>query len=265
MDKQTVFDLISGLKYGNDKKRCFSALKEYIQGMDPNLDTKFRRRIESALYKVDNAYGETLCLLLKGDGSGEEEGMLKLARESGIPLKEYDEAKIFYEQVSGHFRKRFDEVHDLCSGNGLNGFYWLWKGSAGRVHFYDKKKNSHQEMMGNFFSVYDTHICDILQDGIRMEGDSLAASIHACGNLTDKVIEIAIRYQKPFAVMPCCYEFHDNPYFSPEVMDHFRDKEDVIDAARVMSIQERGYKVSIRNIPKSISDKNRIIIGEPEN
>lgn len=93
------------------------------------------------------------------------------------------------------------------------------------------------------------------------EGE-LVTSIHACGILTDKLIEESIRQKTSFAVMPCCHS--DSIYIEEEQLNYFRNKTDVIDVARIMHIQKNNYQVHLRTIDSKITYKNRIIVGVPK-
>jgi hypothetical protein len=258
MEKQEVIYLLSKIKKGNFSLQDFFNLKELFLEIDPFLNIKWRRKILGLVRNIDNEWGEILLSVLDRDVSLE-----KLAYDSSVDSKEVEEVRYFNSQVMEIFKGRFDCVYDMCCGNGLNGFYWLATQRTKFVEFYDKTENRYFRTLSSHFTNHRYNLKNIFESHIFASSDSLFVSIHACGSLTDQVIDMAIGNRKPFAVMPCCYEFHNNRYFSPELIDYFSDKEDAIDAARVRKIQNRGFKVILRNIPKEISDKNRIIIGVP--
>lgn len=258
MEKRFVFDLISNIKITPDRQ-SFLLLKDYLSTIDPYLENKWNKKLKKQLEKIDNVWGELLCSLLK-ENSIDLEIFGDL--EEKIEKKEIEESFYFNEQIMNVFDE-FDYVYDLCAGNGLNGFYCLKKGKANFVHFYDKERNNSFNIVSNYLeNNYQFHQVDIRKEEIEMEEDSLVTAIHACGDLTDKVIEIATSQGKPFAVVPCCHE-KENYYFSQEIMDYFDNVEDVVDALRMKRAERKGYKILLRNIPGEVTRKNRIIIGKP--
>jgi len=259
MKKKKVISLVSSLKYNPDNQ-TFYQLKDYFSNLDSFLRTKWHKKLTNILKKSDNIYTALLLSELSAN-SQEDSELVTLVSEAEINNKEFEEIKYFNEQIKDYIH--LEIMYDLCAGNGLNGFYNLYNNQSRFVHFYDIKENQHFEKLARHFSAYDYHLKDIHQTKIISRENSGFTSIHACNNLTDRVIEIAISNRKPFAVMPCCYEYHNNDHFSPELIDYFKNKEDAIDAARVKYIQDRDYTAIIRNIPEEITKKNRILIGLP--
>src|SRR4051812_35865898 len=43
-------------------------------------------------------------------------------------------------------------------------------------------------------------------DGVRISSSDLVVSVHACGALTDRVLERAVAAAAPVAVLPCCHD-----------------------------------------------------------
>jgi hypothetical protein len=262
MEKSKVLSLISEIKYDSASKSSFLALEEYLKGIDIHLETKWKRRILKMLSKIDNPYADILTSILNRDNPGDR-ALLQLSSDSGISLKEFDEARYFNQQVKSVLNLPFDCVYDMCAGNGLNGFYWLSKKQTKFLHSYDIKENKYFKSLSKNFTDYQYHIEDIFKTDINPSDKSAFISIHACGNLTDRIIDIAASKRKPFAIMPCCYRYHDNPYFSPESIEYFDNKDDAIDAARIKRAESSGFKIVLRKIPQEITKKNRIIIGLP--
>ena len=98
----------------------------------------------------------------------------------------------------------------------------------------------------------------------KIQGKSLITSIHGCGELTDKVIEKGLTENIPFAVMPCCYNYHENNIFDQKVLKYINEKKAFIDGARAYHIQESGFNVILREIDPEITGMNLIIIGLPK-
>ncbi|MFH1317346.1 MAG: methyltransferase [Candidatus Woesearchaeota archaeon] len=265
MDKDEVHSLISCLRNGKNEERVFNRLKKLFEGLDPNVDTKWKRKLINSLARSDNPYSILLLNSLIPKLSAKDRAMLGYAMQAGIELKEFNEARFFYQQVSQIFQKKYSTVYDLCAGNGLNGFYWLMNKDARRVGFYDSAENKNFRRLARNFRDHEYNLGDIMEiDFQDTPEDSAFLSIHACGNLTDRVIGIALSQRKPFAVMPCCYNYHDNPYFNSEMINYFHNPKDAIDACRIRMAEQKGFRVLLRNIPEEVTDMNRIITGIPE-
>jgi len=91
---------------------------------------------------------------------------------------------------------------------------------------------------------------------------SVVISTHACGSLTDQVLEYAVQYQSAaIAVMPCCYTGTDKgaPYGVRRALGVSMSA----DVRRSFFLQDTGaYHVDFATIPKTITPMNRIIVAE---
>ena len=90
-------------------------------------------------------------------------------------------------------------------------------------------------------------------------GDRFVSS-HACGRLTDEVIERAVRAGASVAVLPCC---HDLGTCDAGPLEGWLDGPLAIDVMRAVRLEARGYRVRTQTIPSDITPKNRLIIGVP--
>lgn len=91
------------------------------------------------------------------------------------------------------------------------------------------------------------------------EGD-LVVSAHACGALTDEVLERAIAARARVAVLPCC---HDARASDLGGVEGWLDAPLAIDVTRVARLRTAGYRVHTQHIPAAITPKNRLILAEP--
>ena len=94
-------------------------------------------------------------------------------------------------------------------------------------------------------------------DVIAGPGD-IVVSCHACGALTDQVMEFAIAHQAHLAVLPCC---HDVETCDAGALTGWMDPALAIDATRVARLRAAGYRVRTQSIPAAITPKNRLILG----
>jgi len=90
-------------------------------------------------------------------------------------------------------------------------------------------------------------------------GDVVVAS-HACGALTDRVIQRAVEAQARVAVLPCC---HDLDTGDAGGLSGWLDGALAIDVTRAARLRQHGYRVWTQTIPGGITPKNRLLIGEP--
>ena len=100
-------------------------------------------------------------------------------------------------------------------------------------------------------------IADDLERVTIEAGDVVVAS-HACGRLTDVVIERAAAARARLAVLPCC---HDQAACDAAGLDGWMDRALAIDAARAFALRGRGYRVWTQTIPAAITPKNRLLLA----
>lgn len=98
-------------------------------------------------------------------------------------------------------------------------------------------------------------------DDITVNSQDIVLSIHACGILTDTVIEKAVSANARVAVLPCC---HDLSVCDTGGLDGWIDGPFAIDAMRAIKLSSQGYTVITQKIPKEITPKNRLLMGYPD-
>jgi hypothetical protein len=182
-----------------------------------------------------------------------------------LPRKELYEAW----EVARRVRRRFrgGRVVDMACGHGLLAYILLllddsssaalavdrripeqaaklavcmaecWPRLAGRVEFVEK---------------------DLSQVALRH--DDLIVSVHACGGLTDLVLERAVMVRARVAVLPCC---HDLDTGDMGGLQGWLDGPLAQDVLRAIRLREMGYRVVTQQIPDDITPKNRLLLGEP--
>jgi len=91
--------------------------------------------------------------------------------------------------------------------------------------------------------------------------DSLMISVHACGTLTDQVLDLALKNRSRVAVLPCC---HDLRKCDKGALAGWMDGPLAIDAMRVFRLRQAGYCVQTAHIPEGITPKNRLLMGWPD-
>jgi len=86
----------------------------------------------------------------------------------------------------------------------------------------------------------------------------VVVSSHACGDLTDRVLDRASAVGARVAVLPCC---HNLATCAAGALSGWVEKPMAIDIMRAMRLQQRGYRTWTQTIPEAITPKNRLLIG----
>lgn len=98
-------------------------------------------------------------------------------------------------------------------------------------------------------------------DAVEILPSDIVVSIHACGALTDVVLQRAAAARARVAVLPCC---HDVDVSDTGALSGWMDDALAIDVVRVRSLATQGYRVWTQRIPQDITPKNRLLIGAPD-
>jgi hypothetical protein len=97
-------------------------------------------------------------------------------------------------------------------------------------------------------------------DAVELVATDLVVSVHACGALTDRVLERAVSARARVAVLPCC---HDEETCDTGGLLGWLDVGMAVDATRAQRLRQQGYHVHTQLIPREITPKNRLLIAEP--
>ncbi|HBA88509.1 MAG TPA: methyltransferase domain-containing protein [Geobacter sp.] len=95
---------------------------------------------------------------------------------------------------------------------------------------------------------------------VALCSEDLIVSAHACGGLTDLVLERAVQARCRVAVLPCC---HDLRSADQGGVQGWLDGPLAVDVTRAAWLRSQGYQVYTQTIPGDITPKNRLLIGEP--
>lgn len=102
-----------------------------------------------------------------------------------------------------------------------------------------------------------------VRDDIRntpINSTDIVVSSHACGALTDTILDIAAAASAPVAVLPCCHDLKD---CDAGPLAGWLDGPMAVDSVRALNLARRGYRVRTQTIPDAITPKNRLLIGLP--
>jgi hypothetical protein len=97
-------------------------------------------------------------------------------------------------------------------------------------------------------------------DAIEIRPGDIVVSIHACGALTDLVLQRAAHARASVAVLPCC---HDLRVCDAGGLSGWMDDALAIDVVRARRLASQGYQIWTQRIPEDITPKNRLLIGAP--
>jgi len=97
-------------------------------------------------------------------------------------------------------------------------------------------------------------------DEVDAHGTDLVVSCHACGNLTDVVLELAMAAGAGVAVLPCCHHLRTGDTGG---LSGWVDRAAAIDIVRAVRLTRCGYRIWTQVIPGDITPKNRLLLGEP--
>jgi len=96
--------------------------------------------------------------------------------------------------------------------------------------------------------------------GVQLYRDDIVVSVHACGRLTDLILEQAMTADARVAVLPCC---HDLDLADLGGLQGWLDGPLAVDVVRASRLRSHGYKVYTQLIPIEITPKNRLLLAEP--
>jgi hypothetical protein len=97
-------------------------------------------------------------------------------------------------------------------------------------------------------------------EAIAIHAADLVVSSHACGSLTDVVLDRAGAARARVAVLPCCHHLRAGDAGG---LAGWVDRATAIDIVRAVRLTQRGYRIWTQAIPPAITPKNRLLIGEP--
>lgn len=92
-----------------------------------------------------------------------------------------------------------------------------------------------------------------------LPGDVVVSS-HACGELTDVVLERAASARARVAVLPCCHQVAST---DAKAFAGWMDGALAIDVARAHRLEQRGYRIWTQTIAEGITPKARLLLGAP--
>ena len=201
-------------------------------------------------------------------GDSLQNKILKVIAEAQLlPVKEVFECFEYFAQIRKHVRSKI--MCDLCCGHGLLGvIFAIFEKDVDKVYLVDKiEPPSRKQLISLVSSVapwIDSKIINI-SEKISLECSWLeqgmsVISAHACGELTDLCLDIALSVKGNIAVLPCCYP--KKKCSAPLALQNHLGFEMAFDIDRTYRLKSAGYHIRWQSIPEEISPMNRVIIGK---
>jgi hypothetical protein len=97
-------------------------------------------------------------------------------------------------------------------------------------------------------------------DSVTALAGDVLVSCHACGPLTDDVIELALAARARMVVLPCCQSTSKCDLGG---LSGWLDPALAIDVTRAARLRAAGYHVHTQTIPSQITPKNRLLLAWP--
>jgi hypothetical protein len=95
-------------------------------------------------------------------------------------------------------------------------------------------------------------------EDVEVTASDVVVSAHACGALTDRILDKAIAAGAAVCVLPCCQQV--DPHHP---LAGWLDPALAIDVDRAARLRAAGYDVRTQHIPVEITPKNRLMIARP--
>jgi hypothetical protein len=182
-----------------------------------------------------------------------------------LPRKELFEAW----EVARRVRRRFrgGRVVDLCAGHGLLGqIMLLLDDSSPDALIVDQTLPPSSSIVAGVLAAEWpklegrlTFRHAALEDLDIRDGD-VVVSIHACGALTDQVIDLAVAARARLAVLPCC---HDLDVADTGALTGWLNGPLAVDVVRATRLRALGWQVWTQTIPEEITAQNRLLMAAP--
>jgi SAM-dependent methyltransferase len=94
-------------------------------------------------------------------------------------------------------------------------------------------------------------------NAVDLSADDLVVSAHACGALSDQILDRALAARARPALLPCCHDLKDADLGG---LHGWLDGPLALDVLRAERLRRAGYQMTI---PGDITPKNRLLLAEP--
>jgi hypothetical protein len=189
-----------------------------------------------------------------------------VCRAGTLPGKELFEAWEVARRVRRKYRS--GRIVDLACGHGLLAHIMLLLDDSSEealavdLNFNENTYRLSQIIIDRWPRLQNrVHFLNSRVQDMDLNPDDIAVSVHACGRLTDTIIETAVNAGARLAVLPCC---HDTKTGDLGGLGGWVDGPLAIDVTRAALLRAKGYAVITRTIPEEITPKNRLLMAHPK-
>jgi hypothetical protein len=194
-----------------------------------------------------------------------------VCRAGCLPRKELYEAWEVARRVRRHFRG--GRVVDLAGGHGLLAqIMMILDDSSPNAVVVDKTippsaATLHRSIVEawprlsgriEFVSGVSIGVAD--PKAAPVQPTDVVVSSHACGALTDRVLDTALAAGARVAVLPCCHHLTNEV---AGALTGWVDESLAIDLARACRLQQHGYRIWTQMISGEVTPKNRLLLARP--
>jgi hypothetical protein len=205
-----------------------------------------------------------------------------IACETGVvPRKELLETFCAATFIHAKF-PQVRRIADLAAGHGLLSWFLLALDPSRTAICVDKRMPASAEKISmamlKRFPQLESQWSYVQADLSVVEAHSstLLTSVHACGSLTDFLIDIAIPVRAPLAVVPCCHTVSAHKGYQPHVLSgmdvdavaalvaHKHPTTtigDIVDEIRYRTLEKAGYQMEEAMLPEVFTKRNRLLLG----
>jgi len=187
-----------------------------------------------------------------------------VCRAGTLPRKELHEGWEMAKRVRRRYRG--GRILDLACGHGLLAHIMLILDDSSKIGIaVDKEiplnaKKLSSSLIESWPRLKNRIIYkEVSVEEITIHPHDIVVSAHACGSLTDLIIDKAIEQHARVAVLPCC---HDLKKSSTNGLEGWMDKTLAVDTLRAVRLRSKGYRIVTQKIPNDITPKNRLLMGE---
>ncbi|MBI4820342.1 MAG: methyltransferase [Deltaproteobacteria bacterium] len=189
-----------------------------------------------------------------------------VCRAECLPRKELFEAWELAKRVRRHVRG--GRVIDLAAGHGLLAYAMLiLDGSSPEAFAVDEKTPDSAAKLARSLEAEWPRLEGRVQRVNASIRESLpfeiapsdvVVSMHACGELTDRVLEVALSAGAAVAVVPCCHSLGKSDTGG---LLEWVDGPLAVDLVRAERVRAAGYSVRTFRIPEEITPMNRGLLA----
>jgi hypothetical protein len=103
------------------------------------------------------------------------------------------------------------------------------------------------------------HVREADLEAVALDAADVVVASHACGALTDRILDRAVAAGARVAVLPCC---HDLAACDAGPLAGWLDGPLAVDVMRAVRLEQQGYRVWTQTIPDAITPKNRLLLAQ---